>query len=70
MKKQTEIQKAQNLIAQEFGKIAHQKGMKAIPCQDKNLMDMIKDSKVIGASIPLLKAWQAGWTKSNLKAAV
>ena len=60
------------LTAETFGMIAFAAGMQAAPCLDKNIMEMVENNpdKKMGASLPLLKAWNRGWHKANLAAAV
>lgn len=54
--------------AYEMGKQAYAEGKKAAPVLDKNLMDYIGQFKgqKFGYSIPILKAWSAGWHELNL----
>ena len=54
--------------ARELGQKAFHKGIKSVPALDKDLLELIRvESKEMGQSIPIMKAWAAAWHKENLK---
>ena len=53
--------------AKTFGAIAFAQGVKCAPILDRNLSSLLV-SQPAGASIPLFKAWIAGWTEANIAA--
>lgn len=65
-----QIQNAQILIAQEYGKVAHAKGKKSVPAHDANLMNMLDHGLGMKFTIKLLDAWAKGWHSANSAAAV
>ena len=54
--------------AKQLGAAAFHRGDVCAPCLDKEIMAMLKGP--VGTSIPILKAWNAGWTQANLTAPV
>lgn len=50
--------------AYDVGVKAHKAGKRAIPAQDKNVMDLMRKNP--GNAIRLMDAWTQGWHKSNL----
>lgn len=52
--------------AYDLGVKAFRAGQRAIPAQDRDLLDMLKGEQ-IGEGVPLLKSWLKGWTTENLK---
>lgn len=57
----------------ELGASAFAAGRKAVPAQDKALMDLLdaitSDGSWIGTLVPLLDAWTTGWHTANSNAA-
>ncbi len=58
------IQKARRL-----GEQACENGLKAVPAHDPELGKLLESEPghPMGWSLPLLKAWSDGWTRTNLK---
>jgi hypothetical protein len=52
------------LRASILGTLAFKTGRKAIPAQDKDMMDLIAANE--GCAIPLMKAYHKAWTSANL----
>lgn len=52
--------------AKQLGAAAFHRGEVCAPCLDREVMEMVKGP--VGSSIPILKAWNAGWTDANLAA--
>lgn len=57
--------------ARKLGEAAFAAGRKSVAAQDPKLMALLKQvSREMGDSIPLLEAWDKGWTAANLRAPV
>jgi hypothetical protein len=54
--------------AKELGRVAFEKGAKAIPAFDGDLQALLKGLPIGETGIALLKAWMAGWMEANLSA--
>jgi len=52
--------------ARQFGEDAFLAGKKALPYTCKRLGVLLKNRQV-GEGLPLLKAWEKGWNKANIK---
>ena len=53
--------------AEQLGRKAFETSSATAPCQDPELMSMLKGNRV-GEGLDLLKAWNRGWHKANLAA--
>lgn len=51
--------------AYNFGVEAFNRGERCVPAHDKEFLKILEGLKV-GEGIPLLKAWNKGWTDKNL----
>jgi len=47
-----------------LGTLAFKAGRRAIPAQDRDMMDLIAANQ--GYAIPLMQAYHAAWTNANL----
>jgi hypothetical protein len=52
--------------AKKLGTVAFKKGKKAIPVQDRDLMNLLKGLPVGGGGDKIIDAWSASWHKANL----
>lgn len=57
--------------ARKLGEAAFAGGKKSVAAHDPKLMALLKAiSRKIGDGIPILEAWDKGWTAANLRAPV
>lgn len=55
-------------IGQVLGTAAFNKGIKRVPCLDKEIEPYLRDNQVGDiATIQLLKGWTFGWDCANMK---
>ena len=52
------------LHASILGTLAFKAGRRAIPAQDRDMMDLIAANE--GYALPLMKAYHTAWTNANL----
>jgi hypothetical protein len=52
--------------ASVLGTVAFNKGLKAIPCQDSDLMELLKGLEIGSGSVKIMKAWLNSWTNANI----